>query len=372
MTISPLNITSRILMGPGPSDVHPAVLRAMSIPLIGHLDPQFIETMDDIRLMTQQILRTENEMTFAVSAPGSAGMETCLVNLLEPGDDAVVCVNGVFGNRMCDIVERCGATLHRIDAAWGTPIDPVQVEEVLKTCAPKIVAIVHAETSTGVLQPLEEISKLTHNAGALFVVDAVTSMGGVDVRVDDWGIDALYSGSQKCLSAPPGISPVTFSPGAMKVVTNRKTKVQSWFLDLNLVSSYVTGGAKRAYHHTAPVSSMFALHEALRLVLEEGLEARFERHRQSHELLKAGLVELGIEFIVEEQYRLPQLNTVRIPEGMDDAQTRSRLLNDYNIEIGAGLGDFAGVAWRIGLMGCSSTKNHVNMLLAALKQIKES
>lgn len=368
----PLEITSRILMGPGPSDAHPSVLKAMSTPLIGHLDPQFITTMDEIRSMTQQILRTKNEMTFAISAPGSAGMEACLVNLLEPGDDAVICVHGVFGNRMCDIVERCGANLHRIDAAWGTPIDPAQVEKVLKTVSPKLVAIVHAETSTGVLQPLEEISKLTHDAGALLVVDAVTSMGGVNIDVDGWGIDALYSGSQKCLSAPPGISPVTFSQAAMDVVTNRKTKVQSWFLDLNLVSGYVTGGSKRAYHHTAPVSSMFAFHESLRLVLEEGLEERFARHQKNHELLRDGLAEMGIEFIVEEQYRLPQLNTVKIPEGMDDAQTRSTLLNEYNIEIGAGLGDFAGKAWRIGLMGCSSTSNHVNMLLAALKEIKDS
>ena len=230
--------------------------------------------------------------------------------------------------------------------------------------------IVHAETSTGARQPLDEISKLVHDAGALFVVDAVTSVGGIDVRVDEWGIDALYSGSQKCLSAPPGISPVTFSDAAMDVVKNRKTKVQSWFLDLNLVGAYVSGGAKRAYHHTAPVSNMFAFHEALRLVIEEGLDARIKRHYENHLLLRAGLEDLGFEFLVEEQYRLPQLNAVKIPAGLEDASVRGQLLNDYNIEIGAGLGDFAGKVWRIGLMGCSSTPNHVNMLLSALRTIK--
>lgn len=366
-----LNPTPRFLMGPGPSDAHPRVLRAMATPLIGHLDPQFIEIMDDVKAMLQEIFRTRNEMTFAVSAPGSAGMETCLVNLLEPGDEALVCTGGVFGNRMSDIVERCGARLTRVDAAWGTPIEPAAVKDALQNSKPKLVAIVHAETSTGVLQPLEEISRLTREAGALFVVDAVTSLGGVDVRVDDWSIDAIYSGSQKCLSAPPGLSPVSFSARAMEAVKKRKTKVQSWFLDLSLVSSY-WAGAKRTYHHTAPVSSIYALREALRLVLEEGLEARFERHRRNHELLREGLEELGFEFIVAPEYRLPQLNTVRIPAGLEDAPVRARLLNDYNIEIGAGLGEFAGKAWRIGLMGCSSTENHVNMLLAALRKIKSA
>ncbi len=341
----------------------------MATPLIGHLDPEFVTIMDEIRAMLQQVMRTKNEMTFAVSAPGSAGMETCLVNLLAPGDTALVCIHGVFGNRMADIVERCGAKLVRVDAPWGEAIDPARVEEALKTCRPRLVAIVHAETSTGVLQPLERISELTHAAGAIFVVDAVTSLGGVDVRVDDWEIDALYSGTQKCLSAPPGMSPVTFSPRAMDMVRNRAAKVQSWFLDLNLVAGYVTGGAQRSYHHTAPVSSAFALHEALRLVLEEGLEARFERHRRNHRSLRDGLEMLGIRFVVDEPYRLPQLNAVWVPEGADDAAVRGRLLSEYNIEIGAGLGDFAGKAWRIGLMGCSSTPNHVNMLLSALREI---
>lgn len=363
-----LNPTSRFLMGPGPSDVHPRVLKAMATPLVGHLDPDFIQIMDGAKEMLRELFQTKNDLTFPVSATGSAGMETCFVNLLEPGDEALVCVSGVFGNRMCDIVERCGAKLIRIDAPWGTPVDPVQVKEALSKCSPKLVAIVHAETSTGVLQPLEEISKMTHDAGALFLVDAVTSLGGIDVKVDDWGIDAIYSGTQKCISAPPGLSPVSFSPAAMEVMENRKTKVQSWYLDLSMVRNYWSG-AKRAYHHTAPVSMIYSLYEALRIILEEGLEARFARHRRNHELLRDGLLELGFDFLVEEEYRLPMLNAVKIPQGLDEAAIRKTLLKEYNIEIGAGLGDFAGKVWRIGLMGCSCTENHVNMLLAALCKI---
>jgi alanine-glyoxylate transaminase/serine-glyoxylate transaminase/serine-pyruvate transaminase len=356
-------------MGPGPSDVHPRVLKAMATPLIGHLDPDFIAIMDRIKSMLQGVFGTANEMTFAVSAPGSAGMECCFVNLLEPGDEALVCVNGVFGNRMCENVVRVGARLSRVDAPWGKPIDPQQVADALKTSQPKVVAIVHAETSTGMLQPLGEISRFVHDAGAMLLVDTVTSLGGVEVKVDEWGIDAVYSGTQKCLSAPPGLSPVSLSARAMEAVTSRKTKVQSWFLDLNLIRDYVSGSAKRAYHHTAPVSSIYALHEALRLVLEEGLTNRYERHRRNHELLKKGLESLGFEFLVEPEYRLPQLNAVKIPAGSDDAAIRATLLHEYNIEIGAGLGEFAGKVWRIGLMGHSSTANHVNMLLAALREI---
>lgn len=355
-------------MGPGPSDAHPRVLRAMSTPLIGHLDPEFLTIMDDIKEMTQKTLQTTNELTFVVSAPGSAGMETCLVNLLEPGDEAVICIHGVFGTRMKDIAERCGAKVTTVSAEWGTPIDPEDLRDALKNVQPKLVAIVHAETSTGVLQPLEEISRLTKEAGALLVVDAVTSYCGAELKVDEWGIDALYSGSQKCLSAPPGISPVTFSQQAIDALDNRKTKVQSWFLDLTMVKNY-WAGAKRAYHHTAPVSAMYAMREALRIVLEEGLENRFERHRTNHLLLKSELEALGFEFLVKEEFRLPMLNAVVIPQGVDDAQVRSRLLDEYNIEIGGGLGPLAGKIWRIGLMGESCTKNHVNMLSAALKQI---
>ena len=362
------NPTARFLMGPGPSDVHPRVLKAMATPLIGHLDPQFIEIMDGIKIMLRDLFQTKNELTFAVSATGSAGMETCFVNLLEPGDEALVCVNGVFGNRMCDNVERCGAKLIRIDAPWGKPIAPAQVKEALKKCSPKLVAIVHAETSTGVLQPLEEISEMAHDAGALFLVDAVTSLGGTDVRVDDWKIDAIYSGTQKCLSIPPGLSPVSFSAKATEAMEKRKTKVQSWYLDMSMIRNY-WAGAKRAYHHTAPISMEYALYEGLNLIFEEGLEARFDRHRLNHELLRDGLEEMGFEFLVAPEYRLPMLNAVKPPAGIDEAAVRGRLLNEYNIEIGAGLGDFAGKLWRIGLMGCSCTKNHVNMFLAALKQI---
>lgn len=363
-----LNPATRILMGPGPSDAHPRVLKAMATPLIGHLDPQFLEIMDDIKVMVQQTLQTQNNLTFVVSAPGSAGMETCLVNLLEPGDEALVCVHGVFGNRMSDIVERCGARLIRVEAEWGKPIDPDDVKRALASCRPKLVAIVHAETSTGVLQPLQEISDMAHEAGALLVVDAVTSYCGTEVKVDEWGIDAIYSGSQKCLSAPPGLSPVSFSDRAVEVLDNRRTKVQSWFLDLTMVKNYWSG-AQRAYHHTGPISAMYAMHEALRLVLEEGLEERFERHRRNHLLLKEGLESLGFEFLVEEPYRLPMLNAVKLPQGLDDAKTRRTLLDEYNIEVGGGLGDFAGKIWRVGLMGNSSSPNHVNQLVGALKEI---
>ncbi len=363
-----LNTSTRVLMGPGPSDVHPRVLKAMATPLVGHLDPEFLEIMDEIKSMCQETLQTKNELTFVVSAPGSAGMETCLVNLLEPGDEAVICIHGVFGTRLADIAERCGAKVIKVESEWGKTIDPKEVEAALNNCNPKLLAIVHAETSTGVLQPLEEISRLTKKAGALLVVDAVTSYCGTDLKVDAWGIDALYSGSQKCLSAPPGLSPVTFSDAAIEVLNNRKTKVQSWFLDLTMVKNY-WAGAKRTYHHTAPISAMYAMRESLRLVLEEGLENRFKRHQKNHEYLRDGLEAMGFKFLVEKQYRLPMLNAVIIPEGIDEALVRKRLLEEYNIEIGGGLGPFAGKIWRIGLMGESSTKNHINMLLAALKEV---
>jgi alanine-glyoxylate transaminase/serine-glyoxylate transaminase/serine-pyruvate transaminase len=324
--------------------------------------------MDAVKDMLRRLFKTKNELTFPVSATGSAGMETCFVNLLEPGDTALVCVNGVFGNRMSDIVERCGAKLVRIDAPWGSPIEPDQVKQALQKCSPELVAIVHAETSTGVLQPLEQISRIVHDAGALFLVDTVTSLGGTDVRIDDWQIDAVYSGTQKCISAPPGLSPVSFSPAAVEAMEKRKTKPQSWYLDMTMVRNY-WAGAKRVYHHTAPVSMVYSLYEALRLIFEEGLAARFERHRRNHQLLRDGLEELGFEFIVAPDYRLPMLNAVKLPPTIDDASARAQLLNEYNIEVGGGLGDFAGKIWRVGLMGCSCTKNHVNMLLAALRQI---
>lgn len=355
-------------MGPGPSDTSPRVLKAMATPLIGHLDPQFIQIMDEVKEMTRDIFQTKNDVTSVMSATGSAGMETCFVNLLERGDEAIVCVSGVFGTRMCDIAERCGAKLIRVDAKWGEPVDPQQVKYALKNSKPKLVAIVHAETSTGVLQPLEEISKMVHEAGALFLVDAVTSLGGVPVKVDEWGIDAIYSGSQKCISAPPGLSPVSFSPDACMAMDSRKTKSQSWYLDMSMIRNY-WAGAKRAYHHTGPITMIYAMHEALRIVFEEGLEKRFGRHQRNHAILRDGLEKMGFEFVVAPQYRLPMLNAIRIPEGYDDIEIRSRLLNEFNIEIGAGLGEFSGKVWRIGLMGESCTVNHINMVLSALEQV---
>jgi len=366
--IKELNPSTRILMGPGPSNVHPRVLKAMSTPLIGHLDPQFIQIMDEVKEMTRQLFQTNNQITSVISGTGSAGMETCFVNLLEPGDEVMVCVNGVFGNLMCEIVEPSGAKLIRVDAPWGKPVDPAQVKEAIEKSSPKVVAIVHAETSTGVLQPLEEISRMVNDAGSLFLVDTVTSLAGTQVKADDWGIDAIYSGSQKCISAPPGLSPVSFSQEALKTMDSRKTRVQSWYLDMSMIRNY-WAGAKRAYHHTGPISMIYSIHEALRIVFEEGLEKRFERHYRNHKILRDGLEAMGFEFLVAPEYRLPMLNAIRIPAGYDDALIRSRLLNEYNIEIGAGLGEFAGKVWRIGLMGESCTLNHINMLLGALKTI---
>ena len=368
MNYSELNTSPRILMGPGPSDMHPRVYKALSTQMIGHLDPEFVSIMDEVKEMVQATFQTKNNLSFVVSAPGSAGMETCLVNLIEPGDEVLICQHGVFGGRMADIAKRAGATVHMVQQEWGKPIDPQDVKAALENCDPKLVAIVHAETSTGVLQPLEEISKLVHDKEALFVVDAVTSYCGIDLRVDDWGIDAIYTGTQKCLSAPPGLSPVSFSERAVEVLDARTTPVQSWFLDLSLVKNY-WAGAKRAYHHTAPISQIYGIREAYRLVLEEGLEARFKRHQETHEHLRDGLEALGFSYLVDKEYRLPMLNAVYLPEGVEELPIRKKLLNEYNIEVGGGLGAFAGKLWRIGLMGHSCDKNHVNMLLSALKEI---
>ncbi len=368
MNYSELNTSPRILMGPGPSDMHPRVYKALSTQMIGHLDPEFVSIMDEVKEMVQATFQTKNNLSFVVSAPGSAGMETCLVNLIEPGDEVLICQHGVFGGRMADIAKRAGATVHMVQQEWGKPIDPQDVKAALENCDPKLVAIVHAETSTGVLQPLEEISKLVHDKGALFVVDAVTSYCGTDLRVDDWGIDAIYTGTQKCLSAPPGLSPVSFSERAVEVLDARTTPVQSWFLDLSLVKNY-WAGAKRAYHHTAPISQIYGIREAYRLVLEEGLEARFKRHQETHEHLRDGLEALGFSYLVDKEYRLPMLNAVYLPEGVEELPIRKKLLNEYNIEVGGGLGAFAGKLWRIGLMGHSCDKNHVNMLLSAIKEI---
>jgi alanine-glyoxylate transaminase/serine-glyoxylate transaminase/serine-pyruvate transaminase len=358
---------NRLLAGPGPSNVAPSVLRAMSLPLIGHLDPVFVKMMDEIKAMLRVVFMTKNEMTFPVSGTGSAGMEFCFVNLIEPGDEVIVGVNGVFGNRMVDVAERCGAKVTKVESTWGKIIEPSQIAEALKGKKPKIVAVVHAETSTGALTPVEEISRLAHQAGALFLLDTVTSLGGCPVRIDDWQVDAVYSGTQKCLSCPPGLAPISLSPRAMEVATKRKTKVQSWYLDVNLLSSY--WGQERVYHHTAPISMNYAIHEALRLVLLEGLEKRWKRHEQNHLAFKAGLAELGLSIASQEGHQLWQLNAVTVPEGVDEANVRKRLLNDYNIEVGAGLGPMKGKIWRVGLMGETSTPENVRRILESLRAI---
>ncbi|MEO3679855.1 pyridoxal-phosphate-dependent aminotransferase family protein [Rheinheimera fenheensis] len=360
----------RILMGPGPSDVHPQVLAAQARPTVGHLDPLFIGMMDELKQLLQYAFQTRNEMTLAVSAPGSAGMETCFVNLLEPGDTVIVCRNGVFGERMRQNVERCGAIAITVDNAWGEPVNPQQVEAALKANPQaKYLAFVHAETSTGALSDAKTLCALAQQYGCLSIVDAVTSLGGVELRVDDWGIDAIYSGSQKCLSCVPGLSPVSFSAKAVERIKARKQPVQSWFLDQSLVMSYWSGGAKRSYHHTAPVNALYALHESLRLLADEGLEQSWQRHKDMHQLLKQGLTELGLKFVVAEPYRLPQLNSVYIPAGVDDAAVRKQLLEQYNLEIGAGLGELTGKAWRIGLMGCAARRENVALCLKALQTV---
>ena len=309
-------------------------------------------------------------MTLAVSAPGSAGMETCFVNLLQPGDTVIVCRNGVFGERMRQNVIRCGATAVVVDNAWGEPVDPQKVEQALKAHPQaQFVAFVHAETSTGALSDAKTLCALAKKYGCLSIVDAVTSLGGVELRVDDWGIDAIYSGSQKCLSCVPGLSPVSFSPAAVERIKQRTVPVQSWFLDQSLVMSYWSGGAKRSYHHTAPVNALYALHESLRLLAKEGLENAWQRHRDMHTLLKQGLQALNIQFVVDEAYRLPQLNAIYLPQGVDDAMVRSRLLNDYNLEIGAGLGELAGKAWRIGLMGYGARRENIALCIKALQDV---
>jgi len=367
--ITSFNPPLRTLMGPGPSDVPQRVLDAMARPTIGHLDPAFVGMMEELKILLRYAFQTENELTFPVSAPGSVGMETCFVNLLEPGDKAIVCVNGVFGGRMVENVKRCGATPIVIQDAYGEPVDPNKVEAALKANpGVKVLAFVHAETSTGVQSDAKTLAALARQYGALSIVDAVTSLGGTPLLVDEWGLDAVYSGSQKCLSCTPGLSPVTFSPRAVEAVKNRKTPCQSWFMDLNLVLGYWSS-AKRTYHHTAPINALYGLHESLVMLRDEGLENSWARHQRNHEMLRDGLQQLGISFLVAPPYRLPQLNAVRIPEGVDDAGTRSRLLNEYNLEIGAGLGDLAGKVWRIGLMGYASREENVNKCLAVLGEI---
>jgi alanine-glyoxylate transaminase/serine-glyoxylate transaminase/serine-pyruvate transaminase len=362
-----MNIPERILLGPGPSQVPARVLAALARPTIGHLDPVFLQLMDDIRVKLRAVFQTENEMTLAVSGTGSAGMEAAFVNVVEPGDKALVCVNGVFGGRMVDVAGRCGANVATIEQPWGKSFEQEQIIEAIRRERPKVVAIVHAETSTGVHQPVDRLGNASHEAGALLLLDCVTSLGGMPVEIDKWGVDIAYSGSQKCLSCPPGLSPITFSPRAVAKIDARKTKVQSWYLDLPMVRQY--WGSERFYHHTAPINMLYALQESLTVVLEEGLAPRFARHREMHELLRAGLAEMGISYASEEGHHLPMLNAVLIPEGVDDLTVRRRLLDDYGIEIGGGLGAFKGKAWRIGLMGESSSRRNVALLLSALRDI---
>ncbi|MCF6338896.1 MAG: alanine--glyoxylate aminotransferase family protein [Gammaproteobacteria bacterium] len=369
-TISTFIPPVRTLMGPGPSDVHPRILNAMARPTIGHLDPEFVALMDEMKVLLQYAFQTKNELTIPVSAPGSAGMETCFVNLVEPGDTVIVCQNGVFGGRMKENVERMGATAIMVEDKWGMPVDLNKLEETLKAHPEaSTVAFVHAETSTGAQSDAAALVKIAHAHDCLTIVDAVTSLGGTPVKVDEWGIDAIYSGTQKCLSCTPGLSPVSFSDAAVARIKNRKTAVQSWFLDLNLVMGYWGAGAKRAYHHTAPVNGLYGLHEALVILQEEGLENAWTRHQSNHLALRAGIEAMGLSFVVPEAARLPQLNAVTIPDGVDEAAVRGRLLNDFNLEIGAGLGALAGKVWRIGLMGHAASAKNVMFCLGTLDTV---
>ena len=362
---APLNPSPRVLLGPGPSNVSPRVLAALGMPPIGHLDPEFVSLMDEMQGLLRQVFRTENPMTLAVSGTGSAGMEAVVVNLVEPGDRMLVCVNGVFGGRMVDVAQRAGAEVTAIERPWGEVFDPSEVEEAIKRTRPKLVGIVHAETSTGALQPVDRIARIAHEHGALIAIDTVTSLAGVQVDLDAWDIDAVYSGTQKCLSCPPGLAPVSFGPRAMEAIKARGSKVRSWYLDMTMIGRY--WGSDRFYHHTAPINMNYALREALAMVLEEGLEARFDRHRRNGDALAAGLAAMGFGYVPAEGHRLPQLHCVTIPEGVDDLAVRKRLLSEFNVEIGGGLGDLKGRAWRIGLMGHGSRREHVTLVLAALE-----
>jgi alanine-glyoxylate transaminase/serine-glyoxylate transaminase/serine-pyruvate transaminase len=359
----------RILLGPGPSPVPSRVLRALAAPTLGHLDPQYLAIMDETCALLREVFQTKNALTFPVSGTGMAGMECLAVNLLEPGDEAIVGINGVFGARMKDVMERCGATVHAIEAPWGEVFSLEQVSAALDAHPKaKLIGLVHAETSTGAHQPLAGFAEAIHARGALLVVDAVTSLGGHEVAVDAWGIDAIYSGSQKCLSCPPGLAPVSFGERALAVMDRRKTKPQSWYLDVSMLRKYYTGGGGggRVYHHTAPINMTYALHEALVIVLEEGLEARWARHRAAHLRLRAGVEALGLAYVPRRS--LHSLNCLRIPDGVDDAAVRKQLLADHGIEIGGGLGAMAGKAWRIGLMGHGATTRNVDLVLAALRR----
>jgi alanine-glyoxylate transaminase/serine-glyoxylate transaminase/serine-pyruvate transaminase len=362
------SIRETLLMGPGPSCVPPEVYRALSRPTIGHLDPLFIEIMDRIQERLRLIMNTKNRLTLPISGTGSAGMETCFVNLVEPGDDVLILINGVFGKRMEDVAGRLGAAVDTLEFEWGTPVDPQQVRERLQKKDYRIIAVVHAETSTGVANPVSEIGDLVRETSALYLVDAVTSLGGMPVEADAWGVDALYSGTQKCLSCPPGLAPVSFSQRAVEKTLGRKTKVPNWYLDLSMIVNYWEG-KKRAYHHTAPVNMLFGLYEALGLILDEGLQNVFRRHQDAHAVLAETCADLGISLFVDPDCRLPMLNAVVIPDGVDEAEVRSRLLVDHRIEIGAGLGPLAGKIWRIGIMGHTARPENISRLADALSDV---
>src|SRR5881394_285176 len=359
----------RTLMGPGPTEIHPRVLTTMSQPAIGYLDPVFVEMMEELKSLLRYVYQTDNSLTFPVSGPGSVGMEYCFVNLVAPGDKVIVCRNGVFGGRMLENVERCGGTAIVVDDEWGKPVDPQKVEDAFRRHSDaKVLAFVHAETSTGAQSDAKTLTQIAHKHDALVIADAVTSLGGSPVRVDDWKVDAIYSASQKCLSCTPGLSPVSFSERVVDYVKNRKDKIHSWFMDMNLLLGY-WGATTRTYHHTAPTNSLFALHEALLLIKEEGLENSWARHRRHHIALKAGLEAMGMKFLVDEKYQLPQMNAVRCPEGVNEAEVRKTLLNEFSIEIGAGLGPLAGKIWRIGIMGYSCRPDNVMLCLSALGSV---
>ena len=367
MSMTTLNPPVRILMGPGPSDIHPRVLQALAKGTVGHLDPYYLQIMDRTQTMLRDLFRTKNKMTFAVSGTGSAGMEAAVVNTIEPGDSMIVCVNGVFGGRMVDVAQRAGAKVTKVERPWGEVFTADELRPALESAKPKVVGIVMAETSTGAWQPIEEISKLVHDAGAMLLVDAVTALGGVPVEVDRWGIDVIYSGTQKCLSCPPGLAPISFNDRALQGIMNRKTKVQSWYLDVSMLANY--WGQDRVYHHTAPINMSYALYEALQIIHEEGLEKCFARHLLNHRALKAGLGAIGVSYTAQEGHQLPMLNAIKIPDGVDDAKVRTGLLERFGIEIGAGLGAFKGKVWRIGLMGYGSRPANVLLFLSALEQL---
>jgi alanine-glyoxylate transaminase/serine-glyoxylate transaminase/serine-pyruvate transaminase len=366
-----LQPSARVLLGPGPSNIHPRVMKAMMSPVVGHLDPDFIRVMEDVKKLLRIVFQTANEITFPVSGTGSAGMETALANLIEDGDEAVVAVNGAFGERVCDAAGRLGAKIHRVEAEWGRIVEPERIEAALKAAnQPKLLAVVHAETSTGAYQPVKELGAMAHRYGALMVMDAVTSLGCVPVEIDRWEIDACYSCTQKGIGAPPGLAPVTFSERAMQVVRNRKRACRSWYFDVAMIERY--WGPDRLYHHTAPITMNYAIYEALRIVVEEGLETRFKRHQSNSAALKAGVQAMGLELAAQEGYRLPQLTAVKVPAGIDDAKVRSELLRLFNIEVGAGLGIFKGKVWRIGLMGESCKRENVMLVLNAFETILAS